>query len=183
MSEYLLINHCSPTLAGVKTGNLFTCAYTAKEELFSQIRQLNKILVPKGLRLLPMRFHKGKVLVYLYRPNQLKGDLDNGLATSLLKQCGYSLKNSDCCVVQLIDKLQNNADFPHEIGLFLGYPPEDVDGFINSSRNGCKHTGAWKVYGDVDKAKLTFDVYNKCTELYNLRWAMGHGLEQLAVSI
>ncbi len=182
MSEYLLINHCSPTLAGVKTGNLFTCSYTSKEELFICIRQLNRILVPKGLRLLPLRFHKGKVLIYLYRPNQLKGDLDNTLASDLLKQCGYNINSSDSCVVQLIGKLQNNDDFPHEIGLFLGYPPEDVNGFMNNSRNGCKYTGAWKVYGDVDKAKMTFDLYDKCTELYSLRWAMGHGLEQLAVS-
>lgn len=183
MSEYLLINHCSPTLAGVKTGNLFTCSYTAKNELFAQIRQLNRILVPKGLRLLPMRFHNGKVLIYLYRPNQLKGDLDNQLAASLLKQCGYSLESSDSCVAQLICKLQNNADFPHEIGLFLGYPPEDVSGFMKDSRTGCKHIGTWKVYGDVDNAKKTFAIYDKCTELYNLRWALGHKLEQLAVSV
>ena len=182
MSDYLLINHCSPTLAGVKTGNLFTCTYTNKEELFCRIRQLNKILVPKGLRLLPLRFHKDKVLVYLYRPDLLKCDLDNHMAAKLLKQCGYDLENSDYCVVKLINKLQNEKDFPHEIGLFLGYPPEDVNGFINSSRSGCKHTGAWKVYGDVEKAKLTFALYDKCTELYNIRWSMGHSLEQLAVS-
>lgn len=182
MSEYLLINHCSPTLAGVKTGNLFTCSYTNKDELFSQIRQLNKIFVPKGLRLLPLRFHNNKVLIYLYRPNQLKGDLDNKMAAELLKQCGYSVENSNSCVVQLIDKLQNSEDFPHEIGLFLGYPPEDVNGFMTDSRTGCQYIGTWKVYGDVDKAKKTFAIYDKCTELYNMRWAMGHSLEQLAVS-
>ena len=26
MSEQLLVQHCSPTLAGLKTGSLFTCA-------------------------------------------------------------------------------------------------------------------------------------------------------------
>ena len=182
MSEYLLINHCSPTLAGIKTGNLFTCTYTNKEELFSCIRQFNKVLVPKGLRLLPLRFHKGKVLIYLYRPDQLKGDLDNAMAAELLKQCGYNIKNSDSCVVQLINKLQTEEDFPHEIGLFLGYPPEDVNGFMNSSRNGCKYIGVWKVYGDVDKAKNIFKLYDRYTELYSMRWSMGHRLEQLAVS-
>lgn len=182
MSEDLLINHCSPTLAGVKTGNLFTCSYTTKDELICRIRQLNKILVPKGLRLLPMRFYNGKVLIYLYRPSQLKGDLDNSTAVKLLKQCGYSLENSNSCVVQLIDKLQNSEDFPHEIGLFLGYPPEDVDGFMHSSRIGCKHTGVWKVYGDVEKAKQTFALYDKYTQLYSLRRSMGHSLEQLAIS-
>ncbi|MBR2028182.1 MAG: DUF3793 family protein [Oscillospiraceae bacterium] len=182
MSEYLLINHCSPTLAGIKTGNLFTCAYTTKEELFDCIRQFNKILVPKGLRLLPLRFHKRKVLIYLYRPDKLKSDLDNTMAANLLKQCGYSVKNSDSCIVQLINKLQHEEDFPHEIGLFLGYPPEDVNGFMNSSRNGCKYIGVWKVYGDVDKAKNIFALYEKYTELYSMRWSMGHRLEQLAVS-
>jgi len=98
------------------------------------------------------------------------------------KQCGYSLENSNSCVVQLIDKLQNSEDFPHEIGLFLGYPPEDVDGFMHSSRVGCKHTGVWKVYGDVEKAKQTFALYDKYTQLYSLRRSMGHSLEQLAIS-
>ena len=30
MSEDLLIRHCSPTLAGIKTGNLFSCACASR---------------------------------------------------------------------------------------------------------------------------------------------------------
>lgn len=183
MSEYLLINHCSPTLAGIKTGNLFTCDYSNKAELLCQIRQLNKTLVPKGLRLLPMRFQNRKVLIYLYRPSNLKSDLNNEKTSTLLKECGYCPDNCDYCVVQLINKLRFEKEFPHEIGLFLGYPPEDVQGFINDSRIGCKHIGAWKVYSDVDKAIKTFEVYDKCTEFYNMRWTLGHRLDQLAVSL
>ena len=36
------------------------------------------------------------------------------------------------CIVKLIGRLQENEGFPHEIGLFLGYPPEDVLGFIEN---------------------------------------------------
>ena len=63
MSESLLIHHCSPTLAGVKTGNLFTCDCKCKKEVNKEIRRLNRILVPKGLRIIPLRFHNGKALI------------------------------------------------------------------------------------------------------------------------
>ncbi|MBQ9844839.1 MAG: DUF3793 family protein [Oscillospiraceae bacterium] len=181
MSEHMLIDHCSPTLAGVKTGSLFTCDYKSKNKVYLEIRRINRILVPKGLRLLPLRFHKGKVLIYLYRPDQLENDLTDHTASRLLRQCGYSLKNGNYCIVELIGKLNSAESFPHEIGLFLGYPPEDVDGFMNGSPADFKYSGLWKVYGDVDKAKKTFARYRKCSEHYKGRWQKGTSLEQLAV--
>ena len=48
----------------------------------------------------------------------------------------------------LIERLQNREDFPHEIGLFLSYPPEDVQGFIDNRAHNYKRICAWKVYGD-----------------------------------
>ena len=33
---------------------------------------------------------------------------------------------------RLIKRLNEDAEFPHEIGLFPGYPPEDVRGFIEN---------------------------------------------------
>lgn len=182
MSESMLIDHCSPTLAGFKTGSLFTCDYKCRKKIYREISRINRLLVPKGLRLLPLRFHKGKVLIYLYRPNQLENDLTNHTAAHLLRQCGYSPEYSNGCIVELIGKLNKNETFPHEIGLFLGYPPEDVDGFMNGNPALYKYSGLWKVYGDVDKAKKTFAAYKKCSEIYKCRYSTGYSLEQLAVA-
>ena len=33
MSEELFVSQCAPTLAGVKTGSLFSCPYETREEL------------------------------------------------------------------------------------------------------------------------------------------------------
>ena len=55
------------------------------------------------------------------------------------------------CLARLMERLKDADEFPHEIGLFLGYPPEDVEGFIQEP-NGQKYTGIWKVYGDVRSA-------------------------------
>ena len=75
MSEDLLIRHCSPTLAGIKTGNLFSCACPSRKDLTRDLCRLNKKLVPKGIRVLPLRVCKGRALIYAYRPNALESDL------------------------------------------------------------------------------------------------------------
>ena len=41
MSEEMLIQHCSPTLAGLKTGNLFNCRYQSYEEVLCFLRKWN----------------------------------------------------------------------------------------------------------------------------------------------
>ena len=86
------------------------------------------------------------------------------------------------CIVQLVKKLRSESSFPHEIGLFLGYPPEDVCGFIENKAEDCKCVGCWKVYGDADKAQLLFDKYKKCTQLCRSLFAKGCTLDKLAVS-
>ena len=73
-------------------------------------------------------------------------------------------------------------EFPHEIGLFLGYPPEDVRGFIEEGAAKCKCTGCWKVYGDVERAQKLFAAYKKCTAVYQKQHAQGKSIEQLTVA-
>ena len=63
MSDELFVQYGSPTLAGIKTGNLFTCPYTDRQETMREIRRLNKSLVPKGLRVLPLRYSDERVLL------------------------------------------------------------------------------------------------------------------------
>ena len=94
MSEDYLIQHCAPTLAGIKTASLFTCPYDNPADLLDSIRRMNKWLTPKGLRLLPLRFSEKKALIYLYRPKKLSADLEDATAARLLRRCGYDCQ--DC---------------------------------------------------------------------------------------
>lgn len=182
MSEDYLVRNCAPTLAGLKTGSIFTCPYESKEALLDSIRQLNKRLGPKGLRLLPLRFSETKALIYLYRPARLRGDLSQATAESLLRRQGYQAGSCEQCVAQLARKLREKEDFPHEIGLFLGYPPEDVKGFICLGPQCCKCTGCWKVYGDEEAARKTFAQFKNCTRDYCRQWEKGTDIERLAVA-
>ena len=182
MSEDFLIRHGAPTLAGLKTGSLFTCPYVDRPSLLDSIRQLNKRLGAKGLRVVPLRFSDKKALIYLYRPRKLEADLSDATAAKLLEQQGYGAGNGSYCVGHLARRVRSQKEFPHEIGLFLGYPPEDVCGFMENRACGCKCVGCWKVYGDEAAARKKFDQYKKCTRIYREQWQKGRAIDRLTVA-
>lgn len=180
MSEEIFVRNCSPTIMGLKTANMFSCRFESRAEECHTLRTMNRQLSAKGLRVIPLRRHKGATLVYLYRPSRLRRDLKDQTARQLLTDRGYHCENVNRCIARLIRRLQEEEGFPHEIGLFLGYPPEDVSGFIENKAEGCKCVGCWKVYGDEEKAKRTFNKYKECTRLCCSLAAKGCSMEQMA---
>lgn len=182
MLEDLLIRHGAPTLAGIKTGNLFPCPYTSKSFFLAEVRQLNHILVPKGVCLLPLQYVKNRVLVYLFRPGLLKKDLSDHCAIHLLHQAGYQGTQLSHCLGNLMQRLRTSSDFPHEIGLFLSYPPEDVQGFIENRARNFKCVGCWKVYGNEQEALKRFAQYKHCTDIYWKHRKEGKGIAELAIA-
>ncbi len=183
MSGELLVRHCSPTLAGMKTGTIFPCSFEDVEDMRESIRSLNRILVKKGLRVLPLQFQNNRALIYVYRPSKLSQDLQHDTACRLLQERGYTTEMPERCVIHLMQRLNDSQGFPHEIGLFLGYPPEDVNGFIENGAKGCKCVGYWKVYGDEAAAQKTFAKFKKCTQVYCDLWAKGKSIERLTVAV
>ena len=51
---------------------------------------------------------------------------------AFLESCGYESGDTDFLLKQLSGRLCLEQDYPHEIGLFLGYPLADVVGFIEN---------------------------------------------------
>ena len=183
MSEEFVISQCSPTMAGLKTGNLFTCPISSRREFTEDLKNYNARLVPKGVRLLPLRVGEKSALVYMYRPDRLKTDLSNSLACGMLKERSYPSGNADRCIVELIKRLKTDKSFPHEIGLFLGYPAEDVDGFVRYGAKNAKSVGTWKVYGNEEEAKKKFALYKKCTGAYKNAYSKHKSFDRLVVSL
>ena len=182
MSEEMLVRHCSPTLAGLKAGNLFSLRGESDQELCASTEDLNRRFSSKGLRFLTARRSADFVLVYVYRPKMLQAYFQLPEVKSLLVKFGYPWEMPEECVAKLIRKLRSGVDLPHEIGLFLGYPAEDVRGFIENKAACWKCAGCWKVYGDVAAARVLFAKYRKCTEVYCRLYEQGFRLEKLTVA-
>jgi hypothetical protein len=182
MSEETVVRQAAPTLAGIKTGSMFPYRFESHEELIEDIRAFNRVLVPRGMCLLLLRVMERSALLYLYRPQSLAEDLKDSVSQEVLHNAGYSCESCAACVRRLIERFRSGEEFPHEVGLFLSYPPEDVKGFIDD-RSNYKAMGLWKVYGDEEKARKLCERFQKCSECYCRLWQHGVCLEKLAVAV
>ena len=164
MLEKYLIDHCSPTLASIKTANLFTCFFKTEEELMENMEYWNRQMKEKGIVLILLRKRERTALIYVCRLSMLNADMKRQGVAEFLQKCGYESK------------------FPHEIGLFLGYPLGDVIGFIENAGQNYKCTGCWKVYCDECEAVRMFEKYKKCKDVYTRLWRQGRSVRLLTVA-
>lgn len=183
MLDKYLIEHCSPTLASLKTANLFSLSYENKEELKDNIEKQNGELNKKGIILSLISVKDDLALVYVYRRNRLENDLNKEGVFDFLKKYGYESNTPEYAINRLTERLKSSSGFPHEIGLFLGYPLDDVKGFINNGGQNSKCTGCWKVYCNECEAVKIFAKFNKCKEIYSRLFQRGSSVSKLTVSI
>ena len=80
-----------------------------------------------------------------------------------MEDFGYPVKLTlDENLEHLGRRLKENSGFPHEIGIFLGYPFDDVIGFKENKGQNYLFSGYWKVYSDEKSAKKLFEKFTKC---------------------
>lgn len=166
MLDKMLITYCSPTLSGLKTANMFTHICQG-EDINKILDGWNAVLNPKGVSLWIINKRANRVIIYVCRRSKLARDINEEGVREFLKEYGYKEFSAEGCIAQLKKRVEESKDFPHEIGLFLGYPLDDVKGFIENSGKNCKYVGYWKVYSDEVEAIKQFQKYNKCKEIYN----------------
>ena len=160
----LLFCFGAPTIKGIKAACLINFRRHGNEDMKTLWKQnADKWLKPLGVQWLVLNDNSENknALILIYRRELLTLALGCEKACEILKSRGYPLDDLDACLNCLRKKI--SGEFPHEIGLFLDYPPDDVKCFMenkkceNQLRDGCY----WKVYGNVKKARRTFKKYRK----------------------
>lgn len=182
MQDWLLAVHCAPTLAGLKTGSLFTCQIGSRAQIERMLAEWNQMLSPKGLYAMVLRIKGNRALVYLYRRTRLEKDLSGQEIQHFLREKGYVSGDMEQMLGHLAERIRESEEFPHEIGLFLGYPYGDVKGFIENQGRNCKCAGCWKVYTDECRAQELFEKYRCCTESYCKKVREGMSIRQMIVA-
>jgi hypothetical protein len=120
-----------------------------------------------------------RVLILLYNKKSLTEQIEEKERRSVLRKFGYDDSMTlDECLERLSGRISDNGDFPHEIGLFLNYPVEDVVGFIENKGGNFKLCGYWKVYGNEEKARRTFENYTKCRKFLCRKLSQGNDIYQ-----
>ena len=126
----------------------------------------------------------GRAVVYVYREREVQQCLADPQVIAFLHTYGYESTDVDVCLNYLSQRVSLSAQgaesYPHEMGIFLGYPLEDVRGFIlHEGKDSC-YTGYWKVYGDVEQAKQTVQVYDNAKECAVVEFMAGKQMKEIA---
>lgn len=205
--ERKIVHHCTPTLASLKPANLFICRNDAAcglsgkspnapktseafDETFAfELSACREKLSPFGVRIEVLARRKSGILLYVYRPNLLRAFLSQKRVAAFLQKEGYDPEDLSLCIMKLHKRicaddlagsLGGSCAFPHEIGFFLGYPYDDVVGFIENKGENCLCTGCWKVYSKARDAQACFCRYKSCTQAYESLYDSGTPIEKLA---
>ncbi len=150
------------------------------QELRTLVRELGKT----NLKLAILYRMQSKYLLLIYRKDSLDAYLSKAEVQSFLHSCGYT----GHCLRDFLPLLrgriakarESGKDFPHEIGVFLGYPLCDIQGFLRSAGKDCLHCGYWKVYGDLDGSLAKFRQIDEAKNQALYEWLAGRSLCEIA---
>lgn len=179
MVEERIVEQCAPTLAGIKCGSLFRTRSDI-DAIASEVGNLNRRLNPLGVMVTTFRPSGCGTLVYVYRKDLLSRIHESDTRSpELLADLGYDLTDTESLVRCLGRRIEERRCVPHEIGLFLGYPYDDVLGFMLNEGRCPKCMGCWKVYGSVKMANRLFSSFRRCRAEYSRKYHSGFSLTEL----
>ncbi|MDR3296570.1 MAG: DUF3793 family protein [Clostridiales Family XIII bacterium] len=161
--------HSAPTIWGLRPANIFTLKKEERTDFEEELPELERLLRAKCVLLRKIHESETAIQIMVYRPAALSAQLRKKGCGAMLRQCGYPAvpddgDDMDAILQTLSERMKAQNGFPHEIGLLLGYPPEDVRGFVRHKGKNYKYNGYWKVYGDLEGCKRCFAAYDDCRE-------------------
>lgn len=152
---------CAPVITGIKIANLFIVSKTVT-------RELTHLFLDTQIRFWCVGESTDSKTYLIYHEKKLKQYLTQEKINQKLLEIGYtgeSLEEQIVCFSKRYEAYNSTKnDFPHEMGLFLGYPLEDVDGFVKNNGKNCLYCGYWKVYHNRVQAKRLFQSYEKARD-------------------
>lgn len=174
--ELQLALQCAPLITGLKVSNLLTISPKA-------FPQVEKIIGGSVLSMYPLLETEEKMAILLYRKERLEKYLEMSQVQKLLQEAGYISRQLEDILPVFCKRYETYAErgkpFPHELGLLLGYPPEDVEGFIRHQGRNSLCTGYWKVYADKEGKQRLFEKYEYARE--NLIQLLHFGLKMTEI--
>lgn len=179
MFEMLIARNCAPALAGIKPSNIVTCRKADFSDVHEEVARMNRELNLRGIFAEILFECEVSALIIVYRKSVLCAHLQKQSNRSFLARYGYGEAS---VLEEYIDILKSRLGcdkFPHEIGVFLGYPLRDIHCFIHHPKEGCIMVGDWRVYHNAEAASRTFCRFKACKRAVAQKVADGRTLAQI----
>ena len=176
-TRFQIALQCAPFLKGVKISSVITM----EEEM---CKEFSEIFRDTGIEYRILFRKEARCLVFFFRRETLWTHLSQPEVQQHLQRYGYPLRSLDETVARLarraVDRQRQENGFPHEIGVFLGYPKEDVEGFIRNQGHAYLFAGYWKVYSNPARARKVFQLYDRIKEYAVWEFLEGKSIKEIA---
>lgn len=169
---------CAPFLKKLKV----SCVISLKSELY---QKLGHLFEGSDVEFCLLSRQAEKCLVLFYRKKELATYLNQPEIQNVIQLYGYSGMELNRMLEYLKLRMKYFQDkemgFPHEIGAFLGYPPEDVKGFIENEGEKYLMTGYWKVYQNLPLARMIFREFDRAKDCAVKEFLNGKTVREIAL--
>jgi len=165
-----LMLECAEVLAGVKPANLISISNRPQpcgRNLYQLWQSHHEELATRlaDLTIMVLQTRERALLLLCYNKYQLERHLAHAGIRALLYKAGYDAGSSSSVLLdELRRRVSNNDSFPHEIGLFIGYPAKDVAAFMGLIQLPFACQCLWKVYGNPDKSLCLAEQFRCCRQ-------------------
>jgi len=155
-------------LAGAKPANLISIVNRTRRcgrNLYQLWQRHHHELASRiaGLSFIVLRKNPQALLLFCCNLDHLEQHLAHAGIRALLRRTGYPHDASiEAMVAELCQRIGNDNSFPHEIGLFIGYPAKDVAAFMGMVKLPFTCQGPWKIYGNPARSLALADRYRCC---------------------
>jgi len=153
-----LMFECSEVLTGIKPANLISLVNRKRycgRNLYQIWQEHNPRITEQltNIKIQVIRDNANGILLFCYDPDQLESKLSHAGIRALLAREGYdTTKTGMELLTELFRRMQCNSSFPHEIGLFIGYPAKDVAAFMGIVNLPFTCQGPWKIFGNPEQS-------------------------------
>ena len=159
--ENFLVYNTSWVIAGIKPA--VTIAFKKKDEkIYDNWNKYGKDFIKDiNLKHVELRENDDSIILMIYDEKVLERELNKEEQIDFLINLGYSKEVEINEYVKTLKERYEKYHCPHELGLFLGIPFEDVKDFMECTTKKCLLCGYWKVYNNSEEAKIIFNQYDK----------------------
>ena len=174
--ELQIVLQCAPTLAGLKTSNLLIIPRDQEDKVRYVLRHSGLL----GYRLV---YDRHRVIFLVFNRDMLMSYLSQEDVRSFLSEYGYRTDAFGYSLRYFQERydafVHSRKEFPHEMGVFLGYPLCDVKGFIDNGGDGFVLSGYWKVYDNEAEAQNLFEQFDDVKDDMVRRLSDGQSIKDI----
>lgn len=172
-----LVMNSAAVLKKVRASCVFSVSVANRKSVFAQMEKA-------GVSYRILFQDEKKCIVFFFQSKMLEAHLKKAEVLQYLEKFNYQRGTFTEYLSRFADRMKHyytcGGEFPHEMGVFLQYPLDDVESFIKNGGKNFLISGYWKVYNNIEQARGIFQLLDEAKNRAIDEWFGGKQIYEIA---